>query len=417
MTVQGAMFCRAGFRVQGELRLFGAHIGGQLNFDGAVLECEDGRALFASQLKVANSMFCRQGFTAKGAIVLDGAGIGGRLDLSGAQLVNPGGRTLAANRLTTGQSVYCRNQFTSIGEIAMIDAKIGGRIEFADARLANAAGYVLDAGGLSVEHDLTFTGTFAAEGEIHLLDAQIGGRLDFEGASLASPAGRALDLEGVSAPVLFLLPRESPDGLVDLANAHVGSLHDDPRSWPSRLRLRGFVYDALAGNDASVRDRLAWLRRNEGGYIPEIYEQLAGTYRRAGRPEDARQVAIAKQRRRSYELSRLARTWNSLLYVTVGYGYRTWLAGIWLAVLVAVGTAVFASAYPAHMHQSAAVVPAFNPFIYALDSVLPIIDLGEQKAWTPQGAALTAEWLLTCAGWVLTTAVVAGVTNALNRRD
>ena len=59
-----------------------------------------------------------------------------------------------------------------------------------------------------------------------------------------------------------------------------------------------------------------------------------------------------------------------------------------------------------------------NPFIYALDSVLPIIDLGEQKAWIPQGAALTAEWLLTCAGWILTTtAVVAGVTNALNRRD
>lgn len=101
----------------------------------------------------------------------------------------------------------------------------------------------------------------------------------------------------------------------------------------------------------------------------------------------------------------------------MGYGYRTWLAGIWLAGLIAAGTAAFASAYPTHMHKSAAVVPAFNPFIYALDTVLPIVDLGEQKAWVAQGGALTVQWLLTCAGWVLTTAVVAGVTNALNRRD
>ena len=107
----------------------------------------------------------------------------------------------------------------------------------------------------------------------------------------------------------------------------------------------------------------------------------AGAYRRAGRLEDARQVAIAKQRQRSHELNGLARVWNWLLYVTVGYGYRTWLAGIWLASLVAAGTAVFATAYPVHMHRSAAVVPAFNPFVYALDTVLPIVDLGEQKAW------------------------------------
>jgi hypothetical protein len=133
--------------------------------------------------------------------------------------------------------------------------------------------------------------------------------------------------------------------------------------------------------------------------------------------EDARQVAIAKQRQRSDQLNRLARVWNWLLYVTVGYGYRTWLAGIWLAGLAAAGTAVFAAAYPAHMRQSATVVPAFNPFVYTLDTVLPIIDLGERKAWIAQGAALTVQWLLTCAGWLLTTAVVAGLTSALNRRD
>jgi hypothetical protein len=417
MTVQGAMYCREGFRVQGELRIFGAHIGGQLNFDGAVLEHEDGRTLYASQLKVEHSMFCRHGFISRGEIILDGASIGGRFSLSGAQLLNPGRRTISADRLTVGQSMYCRNQFTSRGEIALIDAQIGGRIDFNDAIMANATGCVLDAGGLDVARDMTFSGEFAAEGEIHLLDAQIGGRLDFDGARLTTRTDRLLNLEGIRASVLFLRPRESPDGLVDLANARVGAFFDDPRTWASRLRLRGFAYDALGNTSVPVRDRLAWLDRNEGGYLPEIYEQLAGAYRRAGRLEDARQVAIAKQRQRSDQLNRLARVWNWLLYVTVGYGYRTWLAGIWLAGLVAAGTAVFAAAYPAHMRQSATVVPAFNPFVYTLDTVLPIIDLGEQKAWIAQGAALTVQWLLTCAGWLLTTAVVAGLTSALNRRD
>ena len=69
------------------------------------------------------------------------------------------------------------------------------------------------------------------------------------------------------------------------------------------------------------------------------------------------------------------------------------------------------------MPKSGAVVPAFSPFVYSVDTVLPVVDLGERKAWIAQGVALTIQWLLICAGWILTTAVVAGVTNALNRRD
>jgi hypothetical protein len=41
--------------------------------------------------------------------------------------------------------------------------------------------------------------------------------------------------------------------------------------------------------------------------------------------------------------------WNWLLYVTVGYGYRTWLAGLWLVGLLSVGALVFDRAYPTHM--------------------------------------------------------------------
>ena len=53
--------------------------------------------------------------------------------------------------------------------------------------------------------------------------------------------------------------------------------------------------------------------------------------------------------------------------------------------------------------------PTFNPLAYTLDVLLPIVDLGQKSAWQPQGPTLYWSWALTLAGWVLTTAVVAGL--------
>jgi hypothetical protein len=44
----------------------GAHIGGQLGFDGARLTNVNGPALTADGLAVAQGMFCRDGFVAEG---------------------------------------------------------------------------------------------------------------------------------------------------------------------------------------------------------------------------------------------------------------------------------------------------------------------------------------------------------------
>jgi hypothetical protein len=50
-----------------------------------------------------------------------------------------------------------------------------------------------------------------------------------------------------------------------------------------------------------------------------------------------------------------------------------------------------------------------------LDVLLPAVDLGQQGAWIPQGAALGWSWAPTGAGWVQTTAVIAGLTRILKR--
>jgi hypothetical protein len=380
LTVELSISCR-GLTARGEVQLSGAHIGGRVDLDDAILDGAGGPALGADGLTVGLSMFCRNGFTAHGEVRLRTAHIGGQLNFIGATLINPGSRALSGLGLTVGQDMFCQAPFSVEGEVRLTGARIGGDLEFGGARLANAAGYALSARGITVARDLDFLDGFTAEGEIRLLDARIGGRLDFDRAVLANHGGQAVDLEGVTAAVLFLRPRAIPDGVVNLSNARVGSFYDTRESWPTAMRLRGFTYDKLENHAISVPDRLGWLESSEGGYIPGLYDQLAGAYRRAGRIEAARRVGVAKERGRRSELGWSGKTWNSLLYITVGYGYRNWLAGAWLGVLLVAGSVIFASAYPAHMHRATPVAPSFQPVIYTLDVLLPIVNLGQQEAW------------------------------------
>ncbi len=84
---------------------------------------------------------------------------------------------------------------------------------------------------------------FRAEGEIRLLGAEISNQLNFLSATLSHPnhdGVMALQLQGMRADELWLLLAEPPQGIVSLIHARVGSLYDDPDSWPEMLFLRGF---------------------------------------------------------------------------------------------------------------------------------------------------------------------------------
>lgn len=195
-------------------------------------------------------------------------------------------------------------------------------------------------------------------------------------------------------------------------------LNDDPATWPDQLQLRGCTYDALYERvPVSGGQRLDWLDRDPNGYAPQPYEQLTAAYRRAGREEDAREVAIGKQRARRRTLPIPGKARSLLLDVLVNYGYRPWLAGLWLLGLVRAGWWVFDLAYPAHLIASkpADQRPAFHAGLYALDLLLPIGDLNYQGAWIAQGWARWCwlAWIL--AGWVLTVAVLAAFSGILKR--
>jgi hypothetical protein len=200
----------------------------------------------------------------------------------------------------------------------------------------------------------------AWRGVVNLRGARVGGQLTFGGATLShnNPNQRTLDLRELDAQVLVLQTRTVPNGQVDLTHAHVRVLEDAETTWPSSLGLWDFVYDVLHEDPkVDVAARLGWLARDPRGYAPQPYEQLVAVYRRAGRDEDARRISIAKQRARRRTLGLPSRLWNLLLDVLVGYGYRTWLAGVWLVAWWAAGTLVFAVAYPDHLMLARPGVP------------------------------------------------------------
>jgi hypothetical protein len=376
-------------------------------------------------MQVNQDMPCRDGFTAEGELRLIGAHIGGQLDLSGAQLSNPDGLALNADNVQVDQHMFCREGFSALGEVLLLGAHIG-QLELDAAQLANPGGRALNADGLRVDRDMFCRAGFGAQGEVRLINAQIGGQLDLSHVHLSNPEGLALDLEDLEAAELWLLPAGAPpEGVVDLTDARVRQFHDaapepeSPDAEPTRYRARlsGFAFESLGPHSDDCAARLDWLARAEEGYLPHAYDQLASVYKRAGREEDARRVAIAKERLRRRGLAAPARTLSYVLDATVGYGYRTWRAVYALLTIVMIGWGVFAWASWGHLSETRAdgQRPPFQPWLYSIDAVLPVINLGQESAWAATGAAQVWYAFSVLAGWLLSLALVAVLTTTLFR--
>ncbi|MCW2898703.1 MAG: hypothetical protein JWO67_968 [Streptosporangiaceae bacterium] len=348
-----------------------------------------------------------------GEFQLGGAQVGGMVGLNGARLDNPGGRALNAFSLSVGAHLWARRGFTATGEVTFGDASVGRELDLSGARLRNPGANALFAHGLTVGTVLGLGEGFHAEGAVRLRRAQIGGSLYLREGRLTNPGGDALDCRHVQARELVLQTAEPVDGVVDLRHARFEVIRDDPATWPAELRLDGLGYDALDPRLAADR-RLAWLRRTGGAYLPQVYEQLAGTYRRLGDETDARTVLLAKQRHRWQTLTWYARIWGRLQDLTVGYGYRPLRAGGWLVPLTILGTIVFGLHHPPAVRDGDPA--AFNPLVYTLDLLLPIIDFGQERAYQPQHAQRWLAYALIAVGWLLATTVAAGITRALRRQ-
>ncbi|WP_433138955.1 hypothetical protein ACQPZ8_38015 [Actinomadura nitritigenes] len=408
--IDGAAVLDGGFRAEGKVGMRSAAIGGTLLLSGAELDAPGGTALNARLITVGSSLRAANGFRTRGRVCLDSATVQGTADFAGAHLSDPGGEALGLCRAEVTGGLAGEGLRTE-GEIRLIDSVFGASVELDGAQLSNPGGRSLIGYGLTISGVLNCRAGFTATGRMSLAGARVG-ELGFDDATISGYDDLALGLRRVRADMLWFSRCTLTEGTIDLRHARIEILRDDPARWPARPQLDGFVYQAI-DKPGPLAARLAWLDAADG-YHPQPYEQLAAVFQGMGRDAEARTVRLAKQRRRRRTLPPLARAWGVAQDWTVGYGYRPLRAGILLAALLAVGTVLFAAHHPVPLKKDEA--PAFNPFLYTLDLLLPIISFGQEPAFNPRGPYQWLAAALIASGWILATTIAAGITRVLSRQ-
>jgi hypothetical protein len=436
-----------GHASNGAINLYGAHIGGNLDCTRAKLRNDSGPALSAERLQVGQGMFLRGGFTATGsggdgAVRLLGAHIGGNLNCEGAKLHNKSGPALYADGLHVDQRMFLRGGFTATGSgsdgaVNLLGARIGGQLDCSRAKLRNNSGPALHADSLQVDQSMFLTDGFTATGSggygaVNLAFARIGGHLECDGAKLHNKSGCIeVELSNDSGPALVAFGLQvdrtmtiggrftggGEGAALVLINARVGGWFlfapaplEHKVDSHRRLAVDGLTYVGVP-QGISPHDWWDLLRHGTTYYAAQPYQQLAAGYRADGDDGRARRT-LMKQRDDQLARTRLSwpeRLWGKITKVTLGYGYAPGRALLFLAAVVAL-SCVLAVALGAHgalaqtsktagAGQSCTVVQQVS---VGLDLNLPV---GTSVAradcdLTTDSASVTAAWL-TAIGWVL----------------
>jgi hypothetical protein len=458
-AVIGGRFSGTGLRAVGEVRLSNTRIAGWLSLVGADLRNPGDVALGAGGISVGGGFWCGKSFVARGQVRLIGAKVGGNLSFTDADLSHPGGEALNLDRavlndvdasgmrvrdswvtmsnaqitglaslasahldggvgntalIANGASVsgsFDLRGLRATGELSLRACHISERLLLDEAVLDNAPGTAVRLSRARIAADLFCWGT-TLRGRLKLTGATVGSDVRLDEATLSNPGKVALDAKNLQAGTLSLRPRERVEGRVRLLGARLGQLRDDPDLWPDELVLDGLVYGDLEPR-LPARDRLRWLEKEPDGFQPPPYEQLAAWYTANGQPTEARRVRHAKERKQRATKPLSSRMWSCLQDVTIAYGYQPWRAVLWFLGLLIVGSTTYAISAPAALNQVGA--PHFNPVVYTLDLLLPVVDLGQRHAYNPTGFEQWLSYALIASGWILVTTIAAAGARTLKR--
>jgi carbonic anhydrase/acetyltransferase-like protein (isoleucine patch superfamily) len=406
-----------GFASTGTVRLVGARVGGDLHCSAGEISNRSALALVLDRAEIEGNANLDEGFKAEGTVRLVGARVGGELNCGFATLTAERTHALACDEAVVDQNLNLGPGFSANGIVSFVHAKIGGAFDCSAAKLWNPTGIALAADAVEVGASMLLGDEFEAFGEVRMVGARIRSDLVFSGGRFENLHNVALRAAEVDAGALRLLDTRFSGG-VSLFKAHAGALHDDlapgspAGSWSvaGPLLLAGFSYDRFGpGATWDSNLRFAWLRETEA-FDPGAWQQLINVYRIHGRDEDARRAAVAREddRLKRAGLSRTRKAGRWILRATIGYGYRPWIAGLWAIAVIALFTLAL-SVGPSLVPEPS-VTGSPNLVVYAADTFLPIVDLGEAARWSPVGWLEWIEWLVILLGWALTTIFVAGFT-------
>jgi hypothetical protein len=334
--------------------------------------------------------------------------------------------------------------------------------------------------GLRATGDVFLRDRFLAEGPVFLSGSHIAGNLECsdghfnfsqnDGSSLRHDGmfqGRSLNASGIIIDgALFLDAEATFEGSVDFSAAQIGSLADDIACWPNGLTiLDGLCFDRISQGPTDALARTSWLEKQALPFLtedfrPQPWEQVIKVLREMGHPDQAEEVAIAKQdhirEHTTLIKGSVRRSLHWLYGFFVGYGYRPLrvvysMLGLWFAcgLLFLAGAPLMGPSNPLITNADLAsgidkacghgfevakdktkqlwteckAVPAeyttFQPFLYSADLILPLVDLQQERDWAPivedppgrnlyLGVLLRwVMWLEILLGWVASLTLVA----------
>ena len=348
----------------------------------------------------------------EGEVRLPRAQLGGGLRMNNTTIIAPDENAWAlfSGGLIVEAGTFIRNAHIT-GSVRLVGARMNGGLFMEGTTLHNPGRLALDAMNMVVEDAAEFSRGFTALGTLRLRSGRFNGILSFSRARLDSgdPEQMALHASHIQADELLLWPEEKIRGRVSLSYSRINLIMDHPDIWPDELYLNGTTYETLRG--AEFKDRLDWISRDKEFHL-QPYEQLASWYHGIGHDDLARKVQLAKLRARRRMLHPVGRAWNHLLDWTVGFGYRPWLAFAWFAALLVTGTTVFSIEHPRPIKPKDE-LPAFHALIYTLDLLIPLDTFGQQLSYDAVNWSRWVAYGLIAAGWVLATALIAGATRVL----
>jgi hypothetical protein len=444
IDVRGNVELDEGLTAAGTIRLPGAQVGGYLRLAGATLGTPDRLsswprlvvALLADGIRINGDLdgrgwnhldptTPRPGLVAYGQVRFVDADVRGSVSLSNMRLHGPGLDVLFADRLRVGGTLFLRNVKVT-GSIRLQDAKIGSTLDCTAAELTEprrrpdgSPKPSLDIRVSTIGKDMFCTRGFSATGGVRVRRVEAGKTVSFEQAALGGePGAVALNAFGLHTQELNLRLAAPAAGDVLLTRASAVEVFDGEVLWRTagRVDLEDFGYESLSSApEVDVGTRLRWLRGVLPHYDPDPYERLAASYVDAGREERSRQVLLANERHRHASMRLPGRIWGWIQEVTVGYGYRPLLALLWFLAAWTAGAIWFARFYTPAQIDPEHRPPVFNPVLFALDTLLPIVNLGQDEHWRTEGAAQWIAATLTLVGWVLASTAAAGAARVLKR--
>ncbi|MFD7533371.1 MULTISPECIES: oxidoreductase [unclassified Streptomyces] len=386
-------------RIPRGIRLTDAQIGTDLLINQIEIGPDrGGRALAGDGLAVAQDLQAEL-IEARGELSLRGAKVGGSLSLRGSRLRGrEGRRALNAPQLSVERTLYMSEAWVSV-ETGIQGTTPPYGIVMASTPASGTRSQVLD-----------------CRGGVRLDDGRFGDAVDLHKARFVMARHEELSLRRIVTPELRFNAERPEEGRVVLNGAKVVTLIDVSSSWPGPggLAMGGFVYENLVPyGHFPLSRRLEWVAAATPEYVPEPYERLATVLRNCGEDADAREVLLAKQRRRRETLPAAGKLWGFIQDWTVAYGYRPGRAAVWMALLWAAGAMAFAQHVPAAIKGDEH--PQWNPALYALDLLIPVINLGQDGYWRMEGGWQWAAAVLVLLGWILATTVAAGASRLLRR--